>query len=85
MISLPRELLAEIKSAVEVGDYANTGDVVRDALRHWRRSRGVRAHDYEALRQLVAEGRASGAPLDGDVALMRLRAKYAAMRPEDNR
>lgn len=31
------------------------------------------------LRRLVAEGRASGKPVDGETALTRLRAKYAAM------
>lgn len=33
----------------------------------------------QSLRQFVAEGRASGEPVDGETELKRLRAKYAAM------
>jgi len=78
-ISLPEEMLAEIKAAVDAGEFANTSEAVRDALRRWRRSRSVVALSEEELRRLVAEGRASGEPVDGEAALKRLRAKYAAM------
>ena len=84
-ISLPEEMLAEIKAAVEAGEYTNTSEAVRDALRHWRRSRTVFALNDEELKQLVAEGRASGKPVDGEAALGRLRAKYAAMADEESR
>lgn len=84
-ISLPRELLAEIKAAVEAGDYNDTSEVIRDALRHWRLSRSALVVNDQELRRLVVEGRASGAPLDGEAALERLRAKYAAMPAEKDR
>lgn len=78
-ISLPEEMLAEIKAAVEAGEFANTSEAIRDALRHWRRARTVIALNDEELKDLVAEGRTSGEPLDGEAALERLREKYAAM------
>lgn len=78
-ISLPRAMLAEIKKAVAAGEFTNTSEVIRDALRHWQRARTVIAMNDEELRQLVAEGRASGEPLDGETALQRLHEKYAAM------
>jgi hypothetical protein len=40
--------------------------------------RTVIALSEEELRRLVAEGRASGEPVDGEAVLKRLRAKYAA-------
>lgn len=43
-----------------------------------RRSR-AEPHSNDKLRRLVAEGRASGEPVDGESALRRLRAKFAAM------
>ncbi len=61
-ISLPREMLAEIKKAVEAGEFTNTSEAIRDALRQWRRARTVIALNDEELRQLVAEGRESGHP-----------------------
>ena len=78
-ISLPGEMVAEIKDAVAAGEFSNTSEAIRDALRQWRRSRTVIALNDEELRRLVAEGRASGEPVDGETVLRRLRAKYAAM------
>lgn len=78
-ISLPEEMVAEIKEAIEAGEFTNTSEAIRDALRHWRRARTVIALNDDELRRLVAEGRASGEPIDGEMALKRLRAKYAAM------
>jgi len=84
-ISLPREMLAEIKAAIRAGEFANTSEAIRDALRRWRRARAVIALSDEELRRLVAEGRASGEPVDGESALNRLRAKYAALSASDRR
>ena len=78
-ISLPREMVEEIKRAIEAGEFTNTSEAIRDALRHWRSARTVIALNDEELRRLVAEGRESGAPVDGEAALQRLREKYAAM------
>lgn len=78
-ISLPEEMLAEIKAAIDAGEFTNTSEAIRDAIRHWRRSRTVIALNDEELKRLVADGRASGEPVDGEAALQRLRAKYAAM------
>ena len=76
-ISLPGEMVAEIKAAIAAGEYTNTSEAIREALRQWRRSRTVIALSDEELRRLVAEGRASGEPVDGETVLKRLRAKYA--------
>jgi antitoxin ParD1/3/4 len=78
-ISLPGEMVTEIKQAVAAGEYTNTSEAIREALRQWRRTRTVIALNDEELRRLVAEGRASGEPVDGEAVLRRLRAKYAAM------
>jgi antitoxin ParD1/3/4 len=78
-ISLPEEMLADVKAAVAAGEFTNTSEAIRDALRQWRRARTVIALNNEELKRLVAEGRASGEPVDGATALDRLRAKYAAM------
>ena len=78
-ISLPGEMVAEIKAAIEAGEFTNTSEAIRDALRQWRRARTVIALNDEELRRLVAEGRASGESVDGETVLKRLRAKYAAM------
>ena len=59
-ISLPAEMVAEIKTAVAAGEFTNTSEVIRESLRQWRRSRAVIALNDDELRRLVAEGRDSG-------------------------
>lgn len=76
-ISLPAEMVAEIREAVAAGEFTNTSEAIRDALRRWRRSRTVIALSDETLRRLAAEGEDSGEPIDGETALKRLRATYA--------
>lgn len=78
-ISLPEAMVEEIKAAVDAGEFANTSEAIRDAVRHWRRSRTVLALNDEELRRLVAEGRASGPPVDGEAVFDRLERKYSAM------
>jgi antitoxin ParD1/3/4 len=61
-IALTEELVRDIEAAVASGEYSTASEVVRDALRLWKR-------DYEAyirrLRRLVEDGQASGEPVEG--------------------
>ncbi len=84
-ISLPAEMLAEIKRSVRAGEFTNTSEAIRDAIRRWRQARTVIALSDEEVRRLLAEGRASGEPVDGEAALNRLRAKYAARTADEGR
>ncbi len=72
-------MLAEVKTAVEKGEFTNSSEAIGEALLHWQHARNVIAHSDHELGRLVAEGRESGAVIDGDVAIERLRAKYSAM------
>jgi antitoxin ParD1/3/4 len=51
-----------IAGVVETGDYSTTSEVIRDALRLWKRER--EAH-VERLRRLSEEELASGHPVEG--------------------
>src|SRR5512135_3498997 len=35
-IALPKEMVADIRNAVDSGRYATTSEVIRDAVRQWR-------------------------------------------------
>ncbi|MGQ0659590.1 type II toxin-antitoxin system ParD family antitoxin [Sphingosinicella sp.] len=61
-IALTEELAGEVEAAVASGDYATASEVVRDALRAWRRERQDREAAIRRLRELVEEGLASGEP-----------------------
>jgi antitoxin ParD1/3/4 len=49
-ITLPTEMAAVVKSAVEDGDYASTSEVVRAALRDWKTKRALQLQELAALK-----------------------------------
>ncbi len=55
-ITLPSEMAAVVKSAVEDGDYASTSEVVRDALRDWKLKRVLQLQEIGALRADIDKG-----------------------------
>ena len=63
-IALTEELASEVDQAVAAGDYASTSEVIRDALRLWRRGRDATLAETARLRRLWEEGLASGEPQD---------------------
>jgi antitoxin ParD1/3/4 len=55
-ITLPAEMVAAIKDAVEVGDYASVSEVVRDALRDWKTRRALQVEELAALKADIDAG-----------------------------
>jgi antitoxin ParD1/3/4 len=49
-------MAAVVKSAVEVGDYASSSEVVREALRDWKTKRALRLREIEALKAEIDRG-----------------------------
>jgi antitoxin ParD1/3/4 len=70
-ITLPTDLAATVKSAVEGGDYASASEVVRAALRDWKLKRALQLHELESLKADIDKGLA-------DVAAGRVRKFDAA-------
>jgi antitoxin ParD1/3/4 len=81
-IALPNDMIADLKAAVDRGEYATTSEVVREALRDWRLKRKVEELDIEDLRRLVREGVESGPSIDAETVFAKLRAKYAPKKPD---
>ncbi len=55
-ITLPSEMAAVVKSAVEGGDYASTSEVVREALRDWKTKRALQLQELAALKADIDKG-----------------------------
>jgi antitoxin ParD1/3/4 len=55
-VTLPAEMTAVIKSAVDSGDYASTSEVVREAVRDWKTKRALRLHELAALKADIDKG-----------------------------
>jgi len=56
-ITLPAEMAAVVKGAVEAGDYASTSEVVvRAALRDWKMKRALQVEELAALKADIDAG-----------------------------
>ncbi len=55
-ITLPTEMAADVKGAVEGGDYASSSEVIREALRDWKLKRMVQLHELTTLKADIDKG-----------------------------
>lgn len=55
-ITLPVEMAAVVKAAVEGGDYASNSEVVREALRDWKMKRAVQLQELASLKADIDRG-----------------------------
>jgi antitoxin ParD1/3/4 len=79
-IALPPEMVAQLRQAVETGEYASSSEVVRDALRDWTHKRQLQQNGVAELRQLWQQARADNIPgLPADPILDQLERKYQAL------
>lgn len=89
-IALPKEMVADIRYAVDSGQYASASEVVREAVREWKGPKKQRpfppnypyAATMDDLRRMAQEGldsldRGEGIPMDE--VFDRLEAKYKAL------
>ena len=79
-IALPAEMAANVRKAVETGEFASTSEVVRDALHEWMLKRNLRQQSLDELRSLwrqAQQDKTPGAPVDE--ILDRLERKYQAL------
>jgi antitoxin ParD1/3/4 len=59
-ITIPSEMAATIKAAIDSGEYASTSEVIRDALRGWMREQDTARQELEELRTEIRKGMESG-------------------------
>ena len=55
-ITLPSDMAAVIKGAVEGGDYASSSEVVREALRDWKMKRALQLQELASLKADIDQG-----------------------------
>ena len=55
-VTMPADMAAVVKAAVDGGDYASTSEVVRDALRDWKIKRAVQVQELAALKRDIDKG-----------------------------
>ena len=55
-ITLPNEMAAMVRGAVEEGEYAPSSEVVREALRDWKTKRALQLRELSALQADIDRG-----------------------------
>ena len=55
-ITLPADMAATVKGAVEGGDYASSSEVIREALRDWKLKRAIQLKEMESLKADIDKG-----------------------------
>ena len=55
-ITLPSDMAALIKDAVEGGEYASNSEVVREALRDWKIKRALQLQELASLKADIDRG-----------------------------
>ena len=55
-LTLPSDMAAVIKAAVDGGDYASSSEVVREALRDWKMQRALQLQELAALKVDIDKG-----------------------------
>lgn len=71
-VTMPEEMAAKMRAAVESGEYATTSEIVREALRDWNDHQERRQVKLNQLRELIREGQESES-LDGETVLAEFR------------
>lgn len=93
-ISLPKELVDDIRHAVDSGLYATASEVVREAVREWNRNEEAFPPGYPVARtrkdliRMIKEGIAAGERGDvkpAEEVFKRLEAKYATTAAVERR
>ncbi|MBY2987948.1 type II toxin-antitoxin system ParD family antitoxin [Rhizobium leguminosarum] len=71
-----------LRDAVGSGAYASVSEVIREAMRDWSAKWQQRSGDIKKLREMWAEGKASGtaSPVDFDETLAEARQELKAAR-----
>jgi antitoxin ParD1/3/4 len=80
-VTMPEEMAAKMRAAVESGEYATTSEIVREALRDWNDHQERRQASLEKLRALIREGEESES-LDGETVLAELEEYVAQLANE---
>lgn len=79
-ITVPAEMAAAVRLAVETGGYASTSEVIREALRDWTRHHDTERRELESLREAIRVGFNSGPGLPAEEVYAELHAVIAERR-----
>lgn len=81
-VTMPEEMAAKLRAAVEAGEYATTSEIVREALRGWGDEQDRRADYDRAMRALLEKAR-QGPRFPAEEVFARVRKRIAEVAAEE--
>ena len=82
-VTMPAEMAAKLRAAVEEGSYATSSEIVREALRAWVDKQERREASLSAFRAEIEKGLA-GPFRDGETVMQELREHVAKLVQEQS-
>jgi antitoxin ParD1/3/4 len=76
-VTIPPDIAADVRAAVEAGEYGSISEVVADALRAWCQRRQGDDLKADDLHHMIQQGMDSGPGLDAKQVFDRLRTRYS--------
>ncbi len=76
-VTLPPELAAAVKTAVDAGRYGSAEEVVREALQDWAEAEDNCGYTTDELRALIQEGLDDETEIPAEEVFADLRARFA--------
>ena len=81
-VTMPEEMAAKLRAAVDSGTYATTSEIVREALRDWSDDQDRRAEYDRAMRAMLDEAR-KGPRFPAEEVFARVRERVARVAAEE--
>jgi antitoxin ParD1/3/4 len=81
-VTMPEEMAAKLRAAVDAGEYATTSEIVRETVRAWASERDREDADNATIRALLDKARASGV-VPADEVFARVREHVAKVAAEE--
>ncbi|WP_333876338.1 type II toxin-antitoxin system ParD family antitoxin [Methylobacter sp.] len=82
-IALTPEMAEIVRQCVESGEYANSSEVIREALRDWKQKRSLQQNEIEELRNLWQAGLDSGPGHLADMNAIKAKARQRFLSQQD--
>ena len=76
-VTMPEEMVAKLRAAVDSGEYATTSEIVREALRDWSAAQIANIRTVQELRAMIEQA-ADGPSVDGETFMAELRDHVAS-------
>ncbi len=76
-VTVPTEMAARLRAAVDSGEYATTSEIVREALRDWNVGQPREIQSVQELRAMIEQAGRSPT-VDGEEFMGKLRERVAA-------